>query len=394
MFEIRSEDKILIACISSDSERFEQIRRLLDSGIDWDYLIRSAQRHRVMPLVYQILNKRFAENVPRLFFNRIKEAYQDSIKVNLMLTGELLKLLKLFADNHIAAIPYKGPALAQSLYGDVSLRQFGDLDILAHKNDVLKIKELLINAGGRPELDLTASQEVEYLNSHNEYAFFCNKARIYVEVHWEVTERFFTFPLDAERLWDRLVCVHLAGRQVLTLSPEDSLLILCAHGTKHLWERLGWICDVARLIDVNQDLKWEEAFEHATRLGSERMLFLGLFLANDLLGARLPEEVSQRMLADKSVRRLASEIRQRLFRPGNDSPGIIESALFHLKARERARDRIKYLLRLALQTTVNDWLFLPLPRPLFFLYYPLRPIRLALKYGANLLKRIQAQRLE
>jgi len=62
------------------------------------------------------------------------------------------------------------------------------------------------------------------------------------------------------------------------------------HGTKHRWERLRWICDVAELIRVREDVKWETLMRVAESLGSRHMLSLGLYLAHDVLGAPLPEQ--------------------------------------------------------------------------------------------------------
>jgi hypothetical protein len=144
-------------------------------------------------------------------------------------------------------VPYKGPVLATSVYGNLALRQFVDLDLMIHRHDVLEAKEVLASLGYRPQYQLTRAQEAALLASQCEYAFTHEDGESTVELRWEITEHF-SFPLDTERLWERLEQVPLGGDNVPTLSPEDTLLILCAHGAKHLWERLGWICDVAELV--------------------------------------------------------------------------------------------------------------------------------------------------
>jgi len=134
-----------------------------------------------------------------------------------------------------------------------------------------------------------------------------------VELHWGVIERHFSFPLDPKWLWGRLERVSLGGAAVLTLWPEDLLLILCIHGSKHLWERLSGICDVAELIRGGREMDWERITEQAAALGGERMFFLGHYLASDLLGAALPEEVLQKAKADLMAKILAREVHERLF---------------------------------------------------------------------------------
>src|SRR5438067_2363962 len=54
---------------------------------------------------------------------------------NLYATGELHRLLDVLADAGIAAMPWKGPALAAQLYGNLALRPFLDLDVLVRRRD-------------------------------------------------------------------------------------------------------------------------------------------------------------------------------------------------------------------------------------------------------------------
>jgi hypothetical protein len=62
-------------------------------------------------------------------------------------------------------------------------------------------------------------------------------------------------------------------------------------------------------------------------------------------------------------------------------PGGMREALFHLRSREWFRDGAAYALSLALQPAVADWDWVALPPATSFLYYLLRPVRLAGKYG-------------
>jgi len=200
--------------------------------------------------------------------------------------------------------------------------------------------------------------------------------------------RDFSFPLDTDELWERLEPICLADRKLLTLSPEDVLLILCVHGAKHLWTYLGGVCDVAELIRAHPAMNWARVLEQASLLRSERMLFLGLFLAIALLGASVPKQIEQRVLADRALALLATRVCQRLFRETGRPPGGLESSLFHLKARERLWDGVRYGLSLAMAPTVADWALVRVPPAFSFLYYLIRPMRLAGRYGRNLLKQL------
>jgi hypothetical protein len=358
--------------------------------MDWEYLVGQAHVHGMAPLLYWHLDAACSKVVPEVAFEHLRDHFYDNSLRNLFLTGELLRILNVFGSHGVPAVPYKGPALAASVYGNIALRQFIDLDVMVHRHDVLEAKEVLASLGYRPQYQLTRAQEAALLASQCEYAFTHEDEESTVELRWEITEHF-SFPLDTERLWERLEQVPLGGDNVPTLSPEDTLLILCAHGAKHLWERLGWICDVAELIRVHQNMRWEWMMAQAGALGGERMLLLGLFLASDLLGAALPNRILQRVHADPMVKVLAERITEQLFGEASGLGGLFEQAYFHplhIKMRERLPDKIRYCVRAATTQTVEDWDLLPLPNFLFPLYYVLRPIRLTGKYGLRTLKRL------
>jgi len=348
--------------------------------------LRAANDHGVLPQFYKFLNEQSEEDIPEAVLKRLHDESFLNTQSNLALTGLLFRVLDLFEANEIRGIPYKGPALAAGAYGDVAMRQFVDLDLILHKKDVLKAKDLLVNSGWRPEFELDSAQELAFLEHYYDYGLL--KDNRLIEIHWALTERYFNFPIDVERLSSRLRPVVIAGHEILTLAPEDSLLIICAHSSKHLWSRLGWICDVANLIESHPDLRWDEILEHSSRLGSRRMLFVGLLLSRELLLASVPEYIAAKASSDTAAKALAQEFQERLFQEREEPAGIIETAKLHMRMRERLRDRLIYALRLSLGTTVGDWTSLKIPRSLFFLYYFLRPFRLLGKSVRGFLNRM------
>lgn len=386
------EAELLLSCarIGEDSERAIRIRALLRKDMDWPYLLRTARAHGMMPLLYWHLNTTCPDAVPKTAMDELRQRFQDNARRNLFLTGELLRLLNLFEAQGIPTVPYKGPALAASVYGSLALRQFADLDILVHRQDVPRAKDLLLSSGYRPEYQLTRAQEAAWLHHACDPPFRRDDGASIVELHWDIMPRYLSFPLDTERLWERLAPISLGGKVVSTLSPEDLLLILCVHGSKHLWERLAWIRDVAGLIETHQEMDWGWVTRQAIALGGRRMLSIGLLLATDLLGVSLPERVSQMLKADPVAGSLAAEVRTRLFREVDDLSKIFEESVFHpfrLRMRERLRDRVRYCIRTAMTPSVADWESLSLPYLLSPLYYVLRPLRLGGKYGRRMVER-------
>lgn len=372
-----------------DPGRAERIRTLLRNNIDWQYLVRTASRHGVVPLLYWHLDATCPDAVPKATLDQLRRYFHVNAFHNRFLAGELLKLLRLFEAHGIPAIPYKGPVLAVAAYGNLSFRQFADLDILIHKQDILRAKDLLSSQGY--QLPLTAEEEAVFLKDRYHYHFTRDAGRLHVEIHWAFTRRYWSFPIDLESLWDRLEPVSLIDTTVPSFHPEDLLLILCAHASKHDWKRLAWVCDVAELIRAHQELDWEQVMGQAARLRSERIVFLGLLLAKDCLGAILPERVLQRVQAEPVVQSLAAQLREQLFAEADCFPRVMDHVAFYLRMRERSQDRMAYLLycfpeilRQAVTPNEKDRALLSLPVPFSSLYYLLRPIRLVKEYGLRL----------
>ncbi len=386
---LRPEAKLLLSCarVRLDPQGAERIQRLLREDLDWAYIFRRAQYSRVIPLLYWHLKATDPGAVAKDALDRLRDHFYKAAGYNLLLTRELLDLLKLFEAHGIPAIPFKGPALAAAVYGNLALRQFADLDLLIRTRDIPRARALLISRGYRPELDPTPAQELALTRYHHSLAFL-RKQQSVVEIHWRFAQRSYSIPLDPEPLWERTVSIALDGQEVPAFSPEDLLLILCTHGARHAWDRLVWICDTAELIRTYTGMDWAWVLEQASALRSTRMLLLGLFLAHDLLGASLPEDILQMLVRDPAIRPLASQVRDRLFADTNDPAERAETFLFFLRARECIRDRVRHCLALAMTPSLDDWKSVPLPAPLSFLYYFIRPVRVTRRIGPGLLRRV------
>jgi len=387
MLIARPEDQILI-CVarrSLDIATTANLRQLLRRDLDWNHLLLIAQRHRVIPSLHHHLVRECPEAIPSKVSSSLEKLNQENTRSNLLLTGELLKLIDLLEAHGIAAVPFKGPTLALWAYGDMGRREFGDLDILVKKQDVPAVRELLVSEGFSPRPELSAAQQAAILRfdcSHN----FANGKNIWVDVHWDFVVPSTSVQIDTDELWSRLQPISVNCRELKTVSVEDLLLILCLHGFTHFWERLGWISDVSALIESREKIDWTLLLKNADRMGSRRILSLGLYLASNLLGAPVPPDVWTSAPADATVVALAEQVQRGLFREGTEALGILGEVRLHLAMKEGKRDKLTSCIRLLATPRVDDWKLLPLPGSLFFLYYALRPFRLTGKYAAKLLR--------
>lgn len=132
--------------------------------------------------------------------------------------------------------------------------------------------------------------------------------------------------------------------EVRVFSPEDLLIYLCAHGTKHRWMKLKWIADVAAHVR-SQVIDWSVVEKRAKRLGCMRMVHLGLLLASALLNLKIDESSLVDGNRSRSVQAMARQVcSEWLFRdPDADDSPVLDVFLFHVKERDRWRDRWPYI---------------------------------------------------
>ncbi len=373
----RKEVQLLLCCTRTfiNAATAETIENLCYDDLDWTWLLSLAAQHDVSCLIYQTLQDTCSEAVPAPVINQLRQEFQTCTLNNLFFTQELLKLLALFEAHHIPVLPYKGPALALALYGNLSLRTFCDLDLLIRPQDLIQVK-LLLAAEGYDTLAVDDTQEAANVWSDSERDFVRQDGKVVLDLHWRITPRFFPFELPVEELWKRCQPLDLLGARVSTLAPEDLLLALCVHGAKECWGKLKWICDVAELIRANPNLDWDSVQTGAKHLYSQRMLLLGVALAWQLLGTRLPETMQAAIRSDRTLSALMQQVCRYLFGAPPGQSRHLSPTLFRLCVRDRARDQMQYFVWRLFVPNVRDRSLIVLPKSLTSFYYLLRPLRL------------------
>ncbi|HEX8150276.1 MAG TPA: nucleotidyltransferase family protein [Pyrinomonadaceae bacterium] len=378
----RPEHELLLLCAhrGSPPQVRERVVELSRADIAWDYLFLLARRHAVLPLLYRGLEG--VEGVPEDFRAKLREEFRRNATRNTLLAGELARLARTFEAEGLPLLAYKGPALAQQAFGDITLRRFVDLDVIVRHVDARRAGELLQSLGYTKPEGLTESHEEFLLRRQHNLAYTRDGGLLIVELHWEVAPAHFAAVPIEGRVWERAVRVKLFGTEVRCPSPEDLLLALAVHGTKHLWERLAWVCDVAALVNSRADFDWPYVRGRAREARVERMLYLVLRLARGLAGAGLPEGLAA-AADDEGLSALSAEVTAAMFSSAEPEPiGFVRNVRFNLRARTGLRERLDYL-RFILTPTDGDLSAVSLPAGMSFAYYLLRPLRLALKREAG-----------
>jgi len=361
----------------ADAIDCEALATALGQVTDWAFLLRAASWHHVAGLLHHAFQPHTAI-LPAHVQDDLHRMHGTISRHNLLLTGEVLRLLRAFADADVPAVPLKGPALAALCYRRFSLRPAGDIDFLVPRHQFAAADAVLRAAGYRVASCAASTDEAMDAQIGREYVHPERKA--VAELHGYFLHAMHQFDLTPEAVWERLATTTLDGRTIPCLSPEDTLLYLCAHGAKHHYERLKWVCDIAELLRSDAVLDWSVVWSRADALRSRRLLLLGLHLADRLLSAPVPQPIAREAARNAAVQRMAQQVVRWLFTEPFHRPESLAAYRFHLQMRERWRDRRAYLAHLAtlaVQPTAKDRAFVPLPRALDPLYYAVRPLRLA-----------------
>ena len=367
-------------------ERIERIANWNRSALDWSEVLRLAEHHGVLPLAARNLIEH-ARGLPAEVERTLRSAYEANLRRSLWFTVELARIMQHFGRRQLRAVPYKGAVLAQSLYRNLGLRSFSDLDFLISSADFERAKQALAEIGYRPAADLSPAVERLWLRTGYERAFDSAAGKNLVELQWALLPHFYGVDLHSddlgvEDLMARAGRTVVGGCEVPCLAPEDSLLVLCLHAAKHLWTRLIWLSDIAETLRSQsqaQPIDYSLAFGRARALGIVRILGVSFWLVKNVLRAKLPQAAEEMIAADPRVPALGAEFAARLVRGASYDFESTEYFRLILKLRERRGDRWRYLWRLVWTPGVGDIAAVQLPEALFPLYRIVRIGRLMRK---------------
>ncbi len=379
--DIRAFEREWIAlreCVSlwSDKEQLRQYR----TAVDWPRLRLLAREHGVLGHLAACLGDHLASAIPSEIKQALAELRRTQNFLTLRLTGELFRLLELFNHNEISALVIKGPVVAVQAYADPGMRSYSDLDLLVRQRDIHRGTELMIASGYQAAVSLDA---IEAGRIPGQYLFSKPDAKLLVELHNDLTLRYFPRPLPIEDFFARQIRVRLDAHEVPAPCVEDELVLICVHGAKHFWQRLSWIADVAGLVSRQPSIDWKSTSASAKGVQAEHLLHTGLRLAMDVLHAELAEAVATRVRKDAVATKLASHVLHWLPAAGYAPPGLFERAAFRLRMRGNFLAAPGYLLRLSFSPTEEDWPASGQGSENRLLDALRRPFRLARKYGRH-----------
>jgi hypothetical protein len=384
---MRPEHDLLLSCIRTAylKDRTD-LPPILPEAVDWNRFIGLCEWHNVAPLVYRALPAACPGAIPPAAMNRLRDLCHNNTARVLFLALELSRIVNALETCGVPAYPFKGPALSVMLYGDPARRQSKDLDILVPKERVRKAIECLETLGYGARTSLAGNRLAAHRRTEYELQFFRRDGKLTVELQWAVVPGFFGFDHEKLGIWSNLEKRSCSGLAFPVLPPEETLLLLSVHGAKHLWCKLGWVCDVAGLLASPTPPDLPRTFELARHCGVTRLLCMGLLLAKRLAGARLPESASARidsdLMAGSLSRKALDVVAKTPVNPDVDPARY----LFYFKAKDCRLDQFLFAARLMATLAAGEWNPSVLPDVLSPVYYLFRPLHMAGRHSGPILR--------
>lgn len=294
MLTIPSVHPYLMTLLLEDPSEREQLTALTHDS--WTTIIEEAIAQRLAALLFRQLNHSNDQHlVPSHVLQRLTQQMVQQTAWNLLLTNELEHILTACQTRGITCIPIRGPVFAEQLYGDCSMRQMDDLDILVHREDLSAIRDMFDQFGY-----LRHEQQAGFLEAFSySLEFIHPQHALIVEPHWTLAYPPFVAATDMAPVWARTVKQQWMNRETWALGQEDLLLHLCLH-LLHKGEHapLLWYYELDRLIHQQHSrLDWNIFVHHAQEIGQANLVADVLATVRHHLHSTIPDSIIRRLLS-------------------------------------------------------------------------------------------------
>lgn len=343
---------------------------LASQPVDWDAWLRWVERHRVGAFLHHRLPSEARTGLPEAITQQLRTRGFHNARLALARSAELLRLVKHLEQAGVRVLTFKGPALAQQLYGEIGLRSAGDLDLLVAPADVARASAALGAAGYRrtyPDFELTAFQWSKFLKIQHEVNHRHPERGVTVELQWRLEG----MP-DHEfgELWQARRSVSVAGQSLAVMPELVEQVFLFVHGARHGWQALFWLLDAALLLRKLTTAQGAALAAAARRFGATKALTQGAILARELFGVAVPAECE----AAGETHSLIVTARRRMTSGGQASSwrDILADTAYQFRLQDNWRGRFSLVQPRLLSP--QNWKWYPLPDRWFWVYYPAAPL--------------------
>jgi hypothetical protein len=325
--------------------------------IDWPAVYLFSAKHRIRPVIYHILSHSRIP-VDEQVFQRFRNFCHALSVFAFDRQIESLRIQQLLRQKSIPVRRFKGLDFAMSAYGDLSMREFTDMDLIIDVEDISALVEVM-NAEGYK------CKGMKYFQ-HFSDKFIASHKDIYFEKRCPHGKLFnFEFHYRPAKYITNVYCsfADILGPDYLSVTApftrdQQYQLMLMNHGGDY-YPDLRSLLDLALLLPGNRG-PVPERFEQLWQL-----------LATPLLN--YPSQSS----TDRTLQRVARVRMKRLLSREQPAKTYIDAVSMHIRFSQHLVTKLRLLMKalkfliLPNENDINE-----LQLPYFHLYYFTKPLRL------------------
>lgn len=350
------------------------------SGLDEARFIAMAKQHKVEGAAYAGL-KKAGISLSSEGMSRLAHEAAVSRATRGLLLRDWREIVAAFETEGIKAMTIKGPALSMQLYGDPLIREYYDLDILADIVSIQPLLPMMARLGYEPSnpTDLAVAPIVGGLLTQppcHHISFQKKERHFRVEIHGKTWQEDKEFSADyIEEIFSRAIPLGQGFGD--TLDIADHVLFMIAHGTQHAWCLLHWLLDFAASLDRTDETLYSSLAGQIQALHMERQLKLACMILREVYPVKIPEPLQAILDGVKASLGMPFRFALTSLNAGGKNQSTLKNTflgavMFKPQFANGAAHKIKLMLTPFL-TPPMDAAALHLPKPLHFLYVPLRP---------------------
>ena len=194
----------------------------IQANDDWPEFFRKCAAWEVEPVVMANLRTHYAHVLRPEILSQARLVEHQARARALSQALMVVDLVNNLDTAGIETIVLKGPAVGIVAYGDASLRSFSDVDLLVHKADLTRARDVLYSL--KYVADYDPAWEAKLVSQQHALEFTGERLR--VELHSSLLPRHLRFRLPEPDLWLASEEVACGPSTMRTLAAPDLFLYL------------------------------------------------------------------------------------------------------------------------------------------------------------------------
>jgi len=271
----------LLTYVNPDEIEQKQINQAIVQITDWQYWYERASFNKIVPICFRsLLQLNLKHCVPEPIWLQMEQEANLIRTKNELRNTEAVNFLNEFKKNDIPVALLKGVAFGETVYGDASYKRMNDIDILVKKENIDTIYSIYDRLGywyvGER---IGGSKEKSDKVSHLSPPFVSKNCHCVIGTQWGIKSPLSSYPVNYEKLWNRVLPLNFMGIDILMLSPEDNMHHLCLH-LGYFKISLRDMMDFYNLLRATRDqFDWNLFYEIVEESNSQNPVYFGLAIS-------------------------------------------------------------------------------------------------------------------